>query len=187
MPTQSRISTCSWTRRAAMGRSAGARIVVFGHTHIPMVVEHEGVLLVNPGAIASPNFTSRQRLQSVAIFAIRDDGAPFVTHIDLAHPDRPFVPRIDWEAGFLVAHRQFGAPILTPELAADFPRIFDYGQEMVPESGWAVYRRLAHRCWSGDRAVITRDDLIAAVQSDAEIPVEAKGRILAVLKGFPLP
>jgi len=148
-----------------------------------MAVEHEGVLLVNPGAIASPNFTSRQRLQSVAIFAIRDDGAPFVTHIDLAHPDRPFVPRIDWEAGFLVAHRQFGAPILTPELAADFPRIFDYGQEMVPESGWAVYRRLAHRCWSGAQEAITCADALAAFRDDGRIAPEAKAEIVAALRG----
>ena len=41
-------------RRAAMGRQAGARIVVFGHTHIPMAVEHDGVLLVNPGAFGLP-------------------------------------------------------------------------------------------------------------------------------------
>ncbi len=86
-------------RRAAMGQQAGARIVVFGHTHIPMAVEYDGVLLINPGALACPNLESRQRVQSVAILTVRDDGAPFVTHIDLARPDQPFVPRIDWEAG----------------------------------------------------------------------------------------
>lgn len=97
-------------RRAAMGRSAGAQVIVFGHTHIPMAVEHDGVLLVNPGAIASPNFTSRQRVQCVAILTIRDDGAPFVTHVDLAHPDEAFAPRIDWQAGFRAAHARFTAP-----------------------------------------------------------------------------
>ncbi len=98
-------------RRANMGEQAGTRIVVFGHTHIPMVVEHDGVLLVNPGAIASPNPTSRQRIQTVAILFIRDDGAPFVTHVDLANPDHPFTPRIDWQTGFRAAHAQFTAPL----------------------------------------------------------------------------
>ncbi len=98
-------------RRAAMGKRAGARIVIFGHTHIPMAVEHNGVLLVNSGAIAAPNPTSRQYIQTVAILFIRDDGAPYVTHINLANPDRPFTPRIDWQAGFRAAHAQFTAPL----------------------------------------------------------------------------
>jgi putative phosphoesterase len=94
-------------RRAAMGQQAGARIVIFGHTHVPMAVEHGGVLLINPGALAAPNPTSRQRIQTVAIVSIRDDGAPFVTHIDLTRPNRPFRPCIDWQAGFRAAHEQF--------------------------------------------------------------------------------
>lgn len=98
-------------QRAAMGQRAGARIVVFGHTHIPMVVEHDGVLLVNPGACAAPNPTTRQRVQSVALLLIRDDGTPLVTHVNLAHPDQPFIPRIDWQAGFRAAHTQFTTPI----------------------------------------------------------------------------
>ncbi|MDQ6905704.1 MAG: metallophosphatase family protein [Chloroflexota bacterium] len=98
-------------RRAAMGQRAGARVVVFGHTHVPMAFEHDGVLLVNPGAIAAPNVASRQSIQSVAILFIRDDGAPFVAHIDLANPDRPFMPRIDWWAGFRAAHARFTTPL----------------------------------------------------------------------------
>ena len=98
-------------RRAAMGERAGARIVVFGHTHVPMAVEHGGVLLVNPGALAAPNPVTRQRIQSVAILCLRDDGAPFVTHIDLAQPNQPFIPRINWQTGFHRAHAQFTVPI----------------------------------------------------------------------------
>lgn len=98
-------------RRAAMGQRAGVRIVVFGHTHIPMAVEHAGVLLVNPGALAAPNPTTRQTVQSVAILSIHTDGTPIVTHIDLARPDQPFVPHIAWHAGFRAAHAQFTAPL----------------------------------------------------------------------------
>ncbi|MHB8645078.1 MAG: metallophosphoesterase family protein [Thermomicrobiales bacterium] len=99
-------------RRAAIGQQARARVVVFGHTHVPMVVEHDGVLLVNPGALAAPNPVSRQTVQSVTILFIRDDSTPYVTHVDLAHPDLPFIPRIDWQAGFRAAHAQFTAPLI---------------------------------------------------------------------------
>src|SRR5262249_27446015 len=54
-------------RRAAMGRRADARIMVFGHTHVPMACAQDGVLLVNPGAIASGNAITRQRVQTVAL------------------------------------------------------------------------------------------------------------------------
>lgn len=72
--------------RAALGQGSGARIVVFGHTHIPMVQEYAGVLLVNPGALASPNGVTCQRLQSVALLFLTHDGVPHVSHVDLARP-----------------------------------------------------------------------------------------------------
>lgn len=31
-----------------------SHIAIFGHTHIPMVEKHEGVILLNPGSISSP-------------------------------------------------------------------------------------------------------------------------------------
>lgn len=49
-----------WSRIAL---DHGAEVLVFGHTHIPMVVEHRGVTLINPGAIASASWSSRQVLQ----------------------------------------------------------------------------------------------------------------------------
>ncbi len=35
-------------------RDRGCEIVFFGHTHKPVVVEREGVLVVNPGSLAYP-------------------------------------------------------------------------------------------------------------------------------------
>jgi hypothetical protein len=87
-------------RRVAMGQHPGAAVVVFGHTHIPMTRWHQDVLLVNPGAIASSSAFTRQRVQTVALLFLRDDGGACVVHIDLASPERAFVPRIDWDAGF---------------------------------------------------------------------------------------
>ncbi len=54
-------------RRAEMGHRAGAAIIVFGHTHIPMALRHRNVLLVNPGALASGSSIRRQWLQTVAL------------------------------------------------------------------------------------------------------------------------
>jgi len=80
-------------RRAALGRRAGAAVVVFGHTHIPMAVRHRDVLLVNPGALASGSPLGRQRVRTVALLFVRDDGNPIVVHVDIAAPERLFSPR----------------------------------------------------------------------------------------------
>ena len=42
--------------------------VVFGHTHVPMVETHQGVLLVNPGSPTLPNQT--RKLGTVAILEL---------------------------------------------------------------------------------------------------------------------
>src|SRR5262249_31935067 len=147
-------------RRAAFGRRAGASIVVFGHTHIPMAHRYDGTLLVNPGAIASSSPTTRQLRQTIALLFIRDDGAPFVVHVDLAAPNRPFVPRIDWDAGFRATLDQYNESILAPDLAAEFEHVTSIIR-LAPTPGWAAVLRVAHRCWDGEQAAITGADLLA--------------------------
>jgi putative phosphoesterase len=56
-------------------------IVVFGYTHEPMIEEHQGVLLVNPG---SPNMVKQSmRLGSVAILEVTPDSRT-ASIVDLA-------------------------------------------------------------------------------------------------------
>ena len=94
-------------RRADMGTRAGASIVVFGHTHVPMAVRHGGVLLVNPGAIAPPNDVARQLVQSVALLYLGRAGEAAAVHIDLSRPDRPFALNDDLSAGFHAVHGRY--------------------------------------------------------------------------------
>jgi uncharacterized protein len=39
-----------------LGQAVQARIVIFGHTHIPLTLEQEGILLLNPGSLSLPRF-----------------------------------------------------------------------------------------------------------------------------------
>jgi putative phosphoesterase len=171
-------------RRAAFGRRAGASIVVFGHTHVPMTHWHDGILLVNPGAIASPNYVTRQTLCSVALLFIRDDRVPFVAHIDLAAIERAFEPYVDWAAGFRAALDRCSESILAPDLLDDWAYLEDHVRPLVPlasrPSLRAVMRHLQHRCWSGERTAITRADLLAAARA-ADLPEDVRARIESVL------
>ena len=83
------------SRWAGFGRRAGAGIVVWGHTHIPLAVWHEGIFLVNPGALASGGYVTRQTRRTVALLFLRRDGQPCVTHVDLDDPGGPYRPRVD--------------------------------------------------------------------------------------------
>ncbi len=60
------------TAARALNRFPDAQVVVFGHSHIPVVQTHEQVLLVNPG---SPTQRRSQPKHSVARLTIADGHA----------------------------------------------------------------------------------------------------------------
>lgn len=57
-------------RRSRMGRRfPGARVVVFGHSHIPWLEDQDGLLLLNPG---SPTDRRRQPVHTFALLWTED-------------------------------------------------------------------------------------------------------------------
>lgn len=70
-------------RRAGFAKQHGASIIIYGHLHIPMLMTHDGILLINPGAIASGNPWTRQTQQTVAVMMLGVGEQPQVTHYDV--------------------------------------------------------------------------------------------------------
>jgi hypothetical protein len=173
-------------RRAAFGPRAGAKIVVYGHTHVPTNVEYDGVWLINPGGIASGGLDTRMRYVTVALLYLRDDGVPFTVHVDLTQPDRPFAPWSDWDAGFKVARNTFEGSILAPDLAADYVRLRETAIALDPAMTAAfrhVVREAALPCWTGEAEMISRADLHAALGRTADLSPELRERVRALLAG----
>jgi len=52
------------------GKEIGADIVIFGHSHIPLTIEEENMLLLNPGSIGFPRGLSKK---SYAIMTLGND------------------------------------------------------------------------------------------------------------------
>jgi hypothetical protein len=167
--------------RAGLGLQAGAGLVVFGHTHIPMALKLRGVLLVNPGALAAGSSTQRQRLQTVALLFLLDTGDPVVVHVDLAEPERAFEPRVRWEAGYTAALRDVTAPILSPALATDWERVTACLRALPLQQARSLLLRVAYRCWNDDDAILTHGDLLAAVRADSTLPEAVRERLESVL------
>ncbi len=133
-------------RIAAQAQAAGAQIAVFGHWHIPLVRRMDGVLLVNPGAVASGNEVTRQLRQTAALMTVAEGADPEVTHIDLTVPDQAYDPQIDWSSGFRATLERF-ASILAPDLAERLILV----RQRLSGDDIELLRRLmaplAHRCW----------------------------------------
>ncbi len=51
---------------------AGAKVVCYGHTHIPEVKKEDGILIINPGSLSKPRQSNR--LPSYAILTIDENG-----------------------------------------------------------------------------------------------------------------
>ena len=92
--------------RANFGTAHGAKIVISGHTHIPMQVTHDDVLLVNPGAIASGSGWTKQSLQTVAIMMLTRKSAPEIQFF-LTDSGNEYMPEVDWDAGFCRGNAQY--------------------------------------------------------------------------------
>ncbi len=168
-------------RHVDQARRAGAGIVVFGHWHIPLTCRRDGVLLINPGAIASGNEITRQLQQSAAVLFVDQDGNIHSVHLDLgAHPG-PFVPHIDWQAGFRVALGQVSRSILSPDLTARL----SYMHAQLPAESLqplrALLLNLAHRCWDGEIDAISAEMLHQELLATPHFPAMTKEYIVHLM------
>jgi putative phosphoesterase len=139
-------------RIARHGQRVGARVVHFGHWHIPLVCEVEGVTLVNAGAVASGNLTVRQLVQTVAILFVLENGRFHITHVDV-NTQKPHQPQDVVESDFLTAARPYIGSILSPDLQTLASHFKD-----DPEAIKIMWQ-LAPACWWGGKEMITREDV----------------------------
>jgi len=146
------------------GAAAGADIVVFGHTHVPVAVCGKGILLVNPGALASGSFFYRQTLRTVAILTADRD----VTHIDVDQPDRKVVLPEEWERGFSHALGQFHRPMYDQAVieAARSGWLRENLYPVAPEQLRKCVYSLSGECWFGDRDWVTASDFVRELLND---------------------
>lgn len=180
-----------WPLRQKLGRMvgraqrAGATICVFGHWHIPLVCQQEGVTVINPGAIASGNPFTRQLVQTVALLEVAENGRLHLTHHNLAEPERPYLPPTDLDASFTPNLTQFSRTILAPDLAHLPPQRLWEIIHLDSRHLYPAILRAAHRCWSGERPYLTRADLIAEIQQDPAIIPQTQSQAIEAITQLP--
>ncbi len=167
-------------QRARQADDVGASIMVFGHLHIPFVRHFDGIWLINPGAIASGNFITRQTRQTIALLYLRDDGLPFVTHVDLGQPDRPYQATVDWPAGFAAAGDRYSATIIDQSVAGVMAAMRDTPYYSDARS-IGCFSRLSMKRWLGDARLITVEELRAAYAAETAFTDSERIELLALI------
>lgn len=168
-------------RSVQRGKRAGASIVIFGHWHIPLQYEKDGILVINPGAIASGGFAVKQAVQTVALLFLLENGRFHITHIDLAHPDDIYQPPTHFDIGFVANLAKYTETILSPELTAVQDQFFPQLYPLAPKILTDIWFRLAHECWEGERDMITSELLLTQIQQHTTLPDTKKQQITATL------
>ncbi|NDJ51452.1 MAG: metallophosphoesterase family protein [Chloroflexi bacterium] len=169
------------TVRAERVRAAGAVLGVSGHTHVPLDVTHDGIRLINPGAVSQGNDRLRQTLCSVAILTVSQADDVMVNYINLEEPQASFQPQVDLDAGFSAAHNQVSQSIWDDDLSRFWEplvalvRLDEAAMRMV-------LRRSAYPVWRGEREQVTRADLRRAAQDEPTLPPAVRQLIEKLLE-----
>jgi len=166
-------------RTIERAKAAGATIAVFGHWHIPLLYTEDGITVINPGAIASGNFFTRQTVQSIALLYLLHDGSHQIAHIDLAVPTRPLVPHQTWPASFQATLATVSESILTPELEAFLRRIRPHLSAETRQAMIALFLPLVQRCWRNERAAVDLAEILTQIER-----ADLSRRIRAELQSF---
>lgn len=166
-------------RRIDFAKQHTASICVFGHTHIPMAFEQDGVWLVNPGAIASGNPWQKQLIQTVAIMELEKNDVPKIQHFDLA-TKAAYIPYFN-DAGFLETAEQYQSSIISEDIQPYRDWLWWVLRPIAPEIVKEGILSLSHECWSGERNIIQASDIVERL-----LKMDAPDNVLDLLRNHVL-
>jgi len=166
-------------RLAGLAQAAGAGIVIYGHTHIPMRAEHRGVTLFNPGALAAGSYFSRPKQLLVGRLDLAAGGTVRIDHFDAVTGLPAKVPAFDARMAFGLMVQQYQTSIVEPSLLADLDAIRRINFQDV-RSLVAALVPLYRRCVT-DNATMRRSDLIAAFETHPDLTPHDRAAVLAAL------
>lgn len=150
-------------RIARHGKRVGANIVHFGHWHVPLICEVEGITLVNAGGIASGNLITRQLIQTVALLFVLENGRIHIIHVDL-NTQKIYQPQDVAAMDFVTAASPYTGSILSHELQQITANYHGKPDPIVFEILW----QLAPACWWGEKEIITLEDVLQAAHGELD-------------------
>jgi putative phosphoesterase len=165
-------------RIAALGENIGADIVVYGHTHVPMISNNGKTILINPGALASGSFFTRQRDRSVGLLSITDDCSIEMQLLDLTTGMQRKFPEAKPSDSFNDLADKYQEWIVGPEFILEAKALMKINYEDVRSVVQVVHPLYQRYILTGE---LQRVDLIEAFRSANSINPIDKGQILSIL------
>lgn len=152
-----------FNRRLSFARQHYADVIVYGHTHVPLAQQHDGIWIVNPGGIAASNLWMRQVVQTVAIMRLSPHEPPRIQHIDL-NTGGPHEPVFNGDS-FGATAAQYSQTILSPTLYEQRGWLWNDVRPLAPDAVQKVIRNLAFECWENNNghALLTTERLTSAL------------------------
>jgi putative phosphoesterase len=167
-------------RIARHGREAGADIVVFGHTHVPMTTRIGDILLVNPGALASGSYFTRQSTSSVGILTMGNNGRCSVAHFDTGTGRAVDFPLPEPREAFRLLGDVYQEWLVETDLIPDVRKLRNINYKDIHSVANAIIPIYQQAL---DGGPILRRDLLASFQhADGMDPADRR-EVLAVLTG----
>ena len=152
---------------------AGCRILFVGHLHYPFFTQQDDVWIVNAGALASGSFAGRIKRPSVAVLYLRDDGVPFVVHVDITAEPKRFTPILDIQQELQESLQQTDAPVVDEALGNMFRQIAREVYPLARAEVEAAWLRVVYPYWSGLEGVMTVEELLTEFEEDEKMPAIA--------------
>ncbi len=165
-------------RIATTGRQMKANLIVYGHTHIPIVHRYGDILLVNPGALAAGSYFTRQAIASVGRVQFLADGSVDVAHFDVSTGQEMQLVTADPEEDFSLLAERYQTWMVEPGLVGDVAAIRKIEFEDIRGVIRAIVP-LYKRCMAD--GPIMRRDFIEIFRSSDWITANDRRRVLAIL------
>jgi putative phosphoesterase len=165
-------------RIANYGRQMNANIMIYGHTHVPMVHRAEEVLLFNPGALASGSYFTRQAVVSVGRLQLLANGDYNLTHFDVSTGQAVQFRAADPDEEFSSLAECYQTWMVEPGLVADVAALRNIVYEDIRGVVRAIVPLYKHFMPTG---LIMRRDLIEAIRASQWITANDRTRVLAII------
>lgn len=165
-------------RIANYGRQMNVNIIIYGHTHVPMLYRDGEIWLFNPGALASGGYFTRQAVISIGRLELFSDGSFDLAHFDLSTRQVVKFRAADPDEEFNSLADDYQTWMVEAGLVADVSKLRTMVYEDIRGIVHAIaplYKRFA------TNGFILRRDLIEAIQTSDGITSKDRARILAII------
>lgn len=166
-------------RNAAQGREMNAQVVLYGHTHVPIVHSEDGVYIVNPGALAAGNYFLRQAPRTVAKLQIYADGNLEIAHFDVDAGEQITLHQLNLDEEFDRLAERYQEWIIEHDMIA----VLDLLQKINYEDIRAVTRSILPLYQQSlQNGLMRQADFIHAIKASNLITPNDKKNILTVME-----